>query len=64
MPGVFNLSVDEAVKECPEVKSLGIPSVIVWISGEKDEIATGAWEEDGIVQHAARAIEGRIPGCC
>ena len=63
MPGVFNLSVDEAVKECAEVKSLGIPSVILFgLPETKDEIATGAWSDNGIVQHAARAIKREVPG--
>ncbi len=63
MPGVFNLSVDEAVKEAQEVKSLGIPSVILFGLPEgKDEQATGAWAEDGIVQQAARAIKSEVPG--
>ncbi len=63
MPGVFNLSVDEAVKECAEVKSLGIPGVILFgLPETKDEIATGAWAEDGIVQQATRAIKREVPG--
>src|SRR6185369_13058272 len=62
MPGVFNLSVDEAVKEAREVKSLGIPSVILFgLPESKDEKATGAWAEDGIVQRAARAIKSEVP---
>ena len=62
MPGVFNLSVDAAVKECKEVYSLGIPAVILFGLPEvKDEIATGAWIEDGIVQRAARAIKSAVP---
>ena len=63
MPGVFNLSVDEAVRECAEVKSLGIPSVILFgLPESKDEVASGAWAEDGIVQQAARAIKREVPG--
>jgi len=63
MPGVFNLSVDEAVKECAEVKALGIPSVILFgLPETKDEIATGAWADNGIVQQAARAIKREVPG--
>ncbi len=63
MPGVFNLSIDEAVKECAEVKSLGIPSVILFgLPETKDEIATGAWADDGIVQRATRAIKREVPG--
>jgi porphobilinogen synthase len=63
MPGVFNLSVDEAVKEAREVKSLGIPSVILFgLPESKDEQATGAWANDGIVQQASRAIKAEVPG--
>ena len=63
MPGVYNLSVDEVVKECREVKALGIPSVILFgLPEEKDEVATGAWERNGIVQRAARAIKREVPG--
>src|SRR5512142_28621 len=51
MPGVFNLSVDEAVKEAREVHALGIRAVILFgLPEKKDEVATGAWAEDGIVQ--------------
>src|SRR5579859_7608835 len=53
MPGVFNLSVDEAVKEARETHSLGIPAVILFgLPEKKDEQASGAWAEDGIVQRA------------
>jgi len=63
MPGVCNLSVDQAVKEAREVKSLGIPAVILFgLPEKKDEIATGAWEDDGIVQRATRAIKREVPG--
>jgi len=62
MPGVFNLSVDEAVKEAREVHSLGVPAVILFgLPDKKDEIATGAWSEDGIVQQAARAMKREVP---
>jgi porphobilinogen synthase len=61
MPGVFNLSVDEAVKEAREVKSLGIPAVILFgLPEAKDEVATGAWADDGIVQKATRAIKREV----
>jgi porphobilinogen synthase len=61
MPGVFNLSVDEAVKEAREAKSLGVPSVILFgLPEKKDEVATGAWAEDGIVQQATRAIKAEV----
>jgi len=62
MPGVCNLSVDEAVKEAEEVRSLGVPSIILFgLPDKKDEVATGAWAEDGIVQQAAQAIKREVP---
>jgi len=61
MPGVFNLSVDEAVKEASEVHALGVPAIILFgLPEKKDEMASGAWAEDGIVQRAARAIKGEV----
>ena len=61
MPGVFNLSVDEAVKEAHEAKTLGIGGLILFgLPEKKDEIATGAWAEDGIVQRATRAIKSEV----
>ncbi|MFY9743452.1 MAG: porphobilinogen synthase [Candidatus Sulfotelmatobacter sp.] len=63
MPGVFNLSVDEAVKEAEQVQALGVPAVILFgLPETKDEVATGAWAEDGIVQQAARAMKSEVPG--
>src|SRR5881275_3067417 len=62
MPGVFNLSVDEAVKEARETYSLGVPAVILFgLPEKKDEVATGAWADDGIVQQATRAIKREVP---
>jgi porphobilinogen synthase len=62
MPGVCNLSVDEAVKEAREAESLGVPAIILFgLPEKKDEVATGAWEDDGIVQQAARAIKRELP---
>src|SRR6266850_7930689 len=61
MPGVFNLLVDEAVKEARETYSLGVPAVILFgLPEKKDEVATGAWADDGIVQRAARAIKSEV----
>src|SRR5271154_3664713 len=63
MPGVFNLSVDEAVKEAQEVYAAGVPAVILFgLPDKKDEVATGAWAESGIVQQAARALKREVPG--
>jgi porphobilinogen synthase len=62
MPGVCNLSVDEAVKEAALVQSLGVPSIILFgLPEKKDEVATGAWEDNGIVQQATRAIKRELP---
>jgi porphobilinogen synthase len=62
MPGVFNLSVDESVKEAQQVHSLGVPAVILFgLPDQKDDVATGAWADDGIVQQAARAIKREVP---
>ena len=62
MPGVFQLSVDQLVKECTEVKSLGIPAVILFgIPETKDEVGSGAYDENGIVQTAVRALKKEIP---
>jgi porphobilinogen synthase len=61
MPGVFNLSVDEAVKEVRETRALGVSSIILFgLPEKKDEVASGAWAEDGIVQRAARAIKSEV----
>src|SRR5215472_9413361 len=61
MPGVFNLSVDEALKEARESKSLGLGAIILFgLPEKKDEVATGAWANDGIVQRATRAIKQEV----
>ena len=58
MPGVFNLSVDEAVREAEEAASLGIGGLLLFgLPESKDEQATGAYAEDGIVQRALRALK-------
>jgi porphobilinogen synthase len=58
MPGVFNLSVDEAVKEAGLAASLGVGGLLLFgLPAQKDELGTGAWAEDGIVQTAIRAIK-------
>jgi porphobilinogen synthase len=63
MPGNFQMSVDEIVRECHEVKSLGIGGVILFgLPESKDESASGAYADDGIVQRAVRAIRREVPG--
>src|SRR5438270_13282571 len=61
MPGVFNLSVDQAVKEAEAARSLGIQAIILFgLPESKDEQASGAWINAGIVQQAARAIKREV----
>ena len=58
MPGVFNLSVDEAVKEAEACAALGIGGLLLFgLPSDKDEQATGAWADDGIVQQGLRALK-------
>ncbi len=58
MPGVFNLSVDEAVKETVAASKLGIGGFLLFgLPQSKDDEATGAWDENGIVQQALRAMK-------
>jgi porphobilinogen synthase len=58
MPGVFNLSVDEAIKEVEEARKLGLGGVLLFgLPAKKDEQASGAYAEDGIVQQALRAFK-------
>jgi len=62
MPGNYQMSVDEVVRECAEVDSLGIGGVILFgLPETKDETASGAYAEDGIVQRALRAIKHVTP---
>jgi porphobilinogen synthase len=62
MPGNFQMSVDQVVKECAEVAGLGIGGVILFgLPETKDEIASGAYDTNGIVQRAVRAIKREVP---
>ena len=62
MPGNFQLSIDELVKECAEALKLGIGGVILFgIPESKDERASGAYADDGIVQQAVRAVKRDLP---
>ena len=58
MPGVFNLSIDEAVREAEEAAQLGIGGLLLFgLPDAKDEQATGAWDDNGIVQQGLRALK-------
>jgi porphobilinogen synthase len=62
MPGVDRLSIDHAVTEAKEAAELGIPAVLLFgIPAAKDEEGSGAWDEEGIVQLATRAIKEAVP---
>lgn len=63
MPGVHNLSVDQVVREAADAFESGIQAVLLFgLPETKDETATGAYGEDGIVQQAIRAIRRSVPG--
>ena len=63
MPGNYQMSIDELVRECAEIRALGIGGVILFgLPEAKDEMATGAYDDDGIVQRAIRAIRHEVPG--
>jgi porphobilinogen synthase len=58
MPGVFNLSIDEAVKEAEACAALGLGGLLLFgLPAHKDERATGAWAADGIVQQGIQALK-------
>jgi len=62
MPGNYQMSIDQLVGECAEVQSLGIGGVILFgLPESKDDMATGAYDENGIVQRAIRAIRKETP---
>jgi porphobilinogen synthase len=61
MPGVFHLSVDQLTQEAREVKELGIPAILLFgIPEKKDEMGSGAYGEDGIVQRAVRELRKNV----
>jgi porphobilinogen synthase len=62
MPGNYQLSIDELVKECAETESLGVGGVMLFgLPETKDEWASEGYAEDGIVQRAVRAIKREVP---
>ncbi len=62
MPGVDRLSIDHAVAESGEAVALGIPAVLLFgLPAAKDEEGSGAWDEEGVVQLATRAIKREYP---
>ncbi len=62
MPEVYQLSVDQAVRECAELLDVGVRAVILFgIPEEKDERGSGAYDEHGIVQRAVHAVKREVP---
>jgi porphobilinogen synthase len=62
LPGMSRYSVDDVLREAEELVRLGVQAVILFgVPEETDEQATGAWEDDGIVQRALRALRPRFP---
>ncbi len=62
MPGVYNLSVDEIAREAAAAYEEGVHGVILFgLPEKKNETATGAYSEDGIVQRAMRAVRQEVP---
>jgi porphobilinogen synthase len=63
MPGVDHLSIAHAVDEAGEARALGIPAVLLFgLPAAKDEEGSGAWDDEGVVQLATRAIKDAHPG--
>jgi porphobilinogen synthase len=64
MPGVFQLSPDEVVREAEKAHQLGVPGVLLFgIPERKDEKASGAYAQNGIVQQTVRLLKKNLPDC-
>ena len=62
MPGQFQLSVDNVLRECEELGGLGIGAVLLFgIPGRKDDVGSGAYDNDGVIQQAVRAVKESFP---
>ena len=62
MPGQFQMSVDNILRECEELRDLGIASILLFgIPAEKDEVGSGAYDTNGIIQRAVREIKKSFP---
>jgi porphobilinogen synthase len=63
MPGIDRLSIAHAVEDAGEAKQLGIPAVLLFgLPAAKDEEGSGAWDDEGVIQLATRAIKEAHPG--
>lgn len=62
LPGIFRLSLDKLEAEAKEIKALGIPAVLLFgLPGKKDELGSEAFNDNGIVQQAARLLKAKLP---
>jgi porphobilinogen synthase len=62
MPGQSQLSVDETVAEVEKAAELGVPAVVLFgVPDKKDAVGSEAWNDDGLVQQATRAIKKKLP---
>src|SRR3954452_16457938 len=62
MPGIDHLSIDGAVEEAGIAQQLGIPAVLLFgLPAAKDEVGSGAWDDEGVIQLATRAIQAAHP---
>lgn len=62
MPGNFQMSADNLVKEVQKAKDLGVPAVLLFgIPDKKDEVASGAFMKNGVVQQAVKRIKDKVP---
>src|SRR6266852_9012626 len=62
MPGNYQLSTDELLRECAEAQSLGLGGILLFgLPETKDETASGAYADDGIVQRSIRALKRELP---
>ncbi|HEV2902906.1 MAG TPA: porphobilinogen synthase [Gaiellaceae bacterium] len=63
LPALGRFSVEDLVAESEELRGLGVPAVILFgIPEDKDEQGSGAWDDDGVVQRALRAVRASVPG--
>ena len=63
LPALGRFSVDDLVAEAEDLRGLGVPAVILFgIPDEKDEQGSGAWDDEGVVQRALRALHASAPG--
>jgi porphobilinogen synthase len=62
LPGIDHLSIDGAVEEAGAAAALGIPAVLLFgLPASKDEFGSGAWDDEGVIQLATRAIKAAYP---